>query len=244
MITGDVNKVIDTASARLFTHVSHLMKELETRREEKALTATLQRQAVELKDQLAASQDRISALERSMPRINELEDIVRKSETIITNLETALKAREDGLAELRLQMEKTKIDLETNRRRLGEAVNDLSIRNRLVDKLSRDLTEKELSLAKSLAVIRRLEEDLNRLCPAIEQLAAAEAPQEPTAELQVLSGEVKPEALIVQKAARPPAVTRDEPPPPPPPQEALPDSPAAQNALIEKFKKLISRYDH
>src|SRR2546426_205125 len=63
VITGDVNKAIDTASARLFTHVSHLMKELETRREEKALTVTLQRQVVELKDEVATAQDKIGSLE-------------------------------------------------------------------------------------------------------------------------------------------------------------------------------------
>lgn len=249
VITGDVNKVIDTASARLFNHVSTLMKELETRREEKALTITLQRQVMDLKEQVADAQEKSAALERSMPRIRELEDIVRKSETVIINLEAALKAREDGLAELRVQMEKTKIDLETNKRRLGEAVNDLSIRNRLVDKLSRDLTDKELSLAKSLAVIRRLEEDLNRLCPAIDQLAALESQPAQRKELEEISAEIKQEARAaedeIKQESKPPAVTSDEPPPPPPPPaEPLPESPAAQSALVEKFKKLISRYDH
>jgi hypothetical protein len=69
-----------------------------------------------------------------------------------------------------------KNELEATRRRQAEAYNDLAVRNRLVDKLSKDLTDKELSLAKSLGVIRRLEEDLNRLCPTPAAAPAAQAP--------------------------------------------------------------------
>ncbi len=228
VMTGDVNQVIDTASTRLFSHVSHLMKELENRREERALTLTLQRQLVELKDQLAASSEKISALEGKMPRIAELEEIVRKDETAISNLESALKAREEGLGDLRLQSEKTKMELENTKRRLGETMNDLSIRNRLVDKLSRDLTEKELSLAKSLGVIRRLEEDLNRLCPVVDALAPQEAaPSADSKELPSIPV-LKEDAAPTEGAA--PIVPTDQP--------------AAQGALVNKFKKLMSRYDH
>ncbi|MBI3550940.1 MAG: hypothetical protein HY077_00355 [Elusimicrobia bacterium] len=222
VMTADVNQVIDTASTRLFSQVSHLMKELENRREERALTVTLQRQVVDLKDQLLAAQDKLYGLEGKMPRIAELEEIVRKDETAISNLESALKAREEGLGELRQQTEKTKIELENTKRRLGESLNDLSIRNRLVDKLSRDLTEKELSLAKSLGVIRRLEEDLNRLCPVVDALAAQEPAPAPAQQL--------PSAAA-------------------PAEEAPKEQPAAQGALVDKFKKLMGRsdpgqYDH
>ena len=41
---ADVNSLIDTTSAKLFGHVAGLMKELETRREEKSLILSLQRQ--------------------------------------------------------------------------------------------------------------------------------------------------------------------------------------------------------
>src|SRR5205823_4569572 len=87
VMTTDVNLVLDTASSRLFSHVSHLMKELESRREERALTVTLQRQLLELKEKLAASDEKINALEGKLPRIKELEDIVRKDETAISGLE-------------------------------------------------------------------------------------------------------------------------------------------------------------
>ncbi|MBI4061711.1 MAG: hypothetical protein HY403_09800 [Elusimicrobia bacterium] len=44
---------LDAAGTRLYAHVADLMKELETRREEKSLIAALQRQIAELKRQLA-----------------------------------------------------------------------------------------------------------------------------------------------------------------------------------------------
>ena len=41
VVPGDVNNLIDTASSRLFSHVSDLMKELENRREERAMTQSV-----------------------------------------------------------------------------------------------------------------------------------------------------------------------------------------------------------
>jgi hypothetical protein len=225
VMTTDVNALIDTASARLFSHVSDLMKELENRREERALTVSLQRQIVELKDQITQLRDKNTLLEGRLPRLTELEETNRKSEAAIDNLEKALKAREEGMSELRMQGEKVRGDHEAAKRRLGETLNDLAIRNRLVDKLSRDLTEKELSLAKALAVIRRLEEDLNRIAPAILSTPA------PVAE------EKKPqvEPAPVEEASAPPPLP-EEPP--------IAGQPAAQGALGDFFKKFMTKYDH
>lgn len=217
VMTSDVNALIDGASSRLFGHVAGLMKELENRREERALTDSLQRQLVELQDQLGKAKDTASLLEGRMPRLTELEDTVRKNETTIDGLQQALKAREEGMAELRVQLERARGDVEAGKRRMTEALNDLAIRNRLVDKLSRDLTEKELSLAKALGVIRRFEEDLNRIAP---NAAPAAQPVEET-------------------KAQPAAIVESAPPPLPVPEKA----PEAQNALVSKFKKLIS-LDH
>jgi TolA-binding protein len=236
VMTGDVNKVIDTASARLFTHVSTLMKELENRREEKALTLTLQRQVVELQDKFQDAQGKIDSLEGRLAKISELEESVRKDLAQIQSLESALKAREEGLSELRLNSEKIKFEMETTKRRLGESLNDLSIRNRLVDKLSRDLTEKELSLAKSLGVIRRLEEDLNRLCPIVDTLPV-------TAAAPVDKVETKEEVQPLEPVA---PVESAEAPVESVPAADLPpvDQPAAQGALVKKLGKFFSRYDH
>ena len=71
-----------------------------------------------------------------------------------------------------MMFERMRGDFEGSKRRVQETESDLGIRNRLVDKLSRDLSDKEFSLAKALGVIRRLEEDLNRLCPFARDVAA------------------------------------------------------------------------
>ena len=252
--SADVDSLLDQTSARLFSHVSSLMKELDSRREEKALTASLQRELVELSEQQRAARARVSELELKLTRVNELEETARRDALRIESLEQSLKAREDALGELRVSGEKTRMELDNAKRRLSEALNDLAIRNRLVDKLSRDLTEKELSLAKSLGVIRRLEEDLNRLCPqpepatqgaAAQEAAAAEAPADQAVPLA-------PEPAAADAPAEPALASAAPPAQPARPVDPLtasvmdkdPESPAAHSALIDKFKKLISKYDH
>lgn len=76
----DVDAMIDTASTRLFSHVADLMKELENRREEKALGLSLQRQIVDLKGQLQDSREKAAMAESRLPRITELEEARRKDE--------------------------------------------------------------------------------------------------------------------------------------------------------------------
>lgn len=237
-VAGDVDQLLDQTSARLFSHVSSLMKELDSRREEKALLQTLQRQLVELKDQLDSARGRGAELETRLLRVGELEEAGRRDALRIEKLESSLKAREDGLGELRIQLEKARNEHENSKRRLGEALNDLAIRNRLVDKLSRDLTEKELSLAKALALIRRLEEDLHRLSPADEApVEAAPVQNEPAA--------VEPEPQLAQapEETAPVAAAPLEPLT----ASVLPkdsDTPAAHGALVEKFKSLFGKLDH
>lgn len=248
---GDVDALIDGASARLFSHVADLMKELENRREERALTQSVQRQLVDLKDQLTRAREEKALLESRQPRISELEEAVRKDQERIQSLELSLKAREDGAAELRSQLERSRTDLEAARRRLGEALNDLAIRNRLVDKLSRDLTEKELSLAKALGVIRRLEEDLHRLMPGSALAAAvteavapvAQAPKPAAVEALPEIPVLPPAPPVPEAVAAAPAYTTDEPPAPAPLPELPAEAPAAQNAIIDVFKRFISSKD-
>ncbi len=176
---SEVDALLDTASTRLFSHVADLMKELETRRDEKSLIVSLQRQISALKDELNAARETVSMLELRVPRIAELEEALRKEQAHVTQLQAGVAARDNQLSEARVAAERTKMELENAKRRVQETDNDLAIRNRLVDKLSHDLSEKELSLAKSLGVIRRLEEDLNKLCPSPELLKPAPAPARP-----------------------------------------------------------------
>lgn len=257
---ADVDQLLDQTGARLFSHVSSLMKELEGRREERALTQSLQRELVSLKEQLLEARGQAAALHDKLARVAELEESSRRDAQAIERLESSLKAREEAMNEQRMQAERTRMELETLKRRLGEALNDLAIRNRLVDKLSRELTEKELSLAKSLGMIRRLEEDLNRLDPVSDvegsapRQAEAPAPAAPPALRPEPVGEAAPPPFPVPApaAVEPGEAPKEEPTVASAPVDPLtasvmpadPEKPAAQNALVEKFKKLISRYDH
>jgi hypothetical protein len=267
--SSDVDALIDSASTKLFSHVADLMKELENRREEKGLITSLQRHIAAMKEELAQTRERANLLEMRLPRIPELEESHRKSQAAIETLQTSLLTREQALNEARIAAEKNKNEAEAAKRRLQETVNDLTVRNRLVDKLSKELSEKELSLAKSLGVIRRLEEDLNRLCPDPAVIAAAAAPPrpvEPTPPPQAYSRtESEPPALTgpaippapepfvpLQAAPVDPAApahvpppltpyTLDEPAPPPPYLESMPPSetPKAQQALVNLLKRIF-----
>jgi hypothetical protein len=163
--SSDVNALIDSTSTKLFSHVADLMAELESRREEKGLIVSLQRHVAALTEELAQTRERSDLLEMRLPRIAELEETHRKSQAALEALQSSLLTHERSLNEARAAAEKSTSEAEAAKRRLQETLNDLALRNRVVDTLSKNLGEKELSLVKSLSVIRRLEEDLNRLCP-------------------------------------------------------------------------------
>ncbi len=269
--SNEVDALLDTASTRLFSHVADLMKELETRRDEKSLIVSLQRQISALKQELAQSREAVTMLEMRVPRIAELEESQRKDHASLAQMQVNLSARENALADLRVASEKLRNEFDAAKRRLVETENDLGIRNRLVDKLSHDLSEKELSLAKALGVIRRLEEDLNRLCPSPDLLkpavpapVRAAPPPSPTARPAVTPFvPVEPVAPIAARAAEPEpqpnkvlsvpefktpapgAFTNDEPPPTPPYLEPHPtDPPKAQQALMNFLRKVFPGQSH
>lgn len=160
--------------------------------------------------------------------------VQRTDRAVLAQLQADLAARERQLSELRITSEKTRGELESSKRRLEETETDLGIRNRLVDKLSRELSEKDLSLAKALGLIRRLEEDLKHLCPAPEKIEPAAA--------TVLS---VPEAKTPVSAPPPAAFTSDDPPPPPPYLEPpAPEPPQAQQALMSLLRKVFPGQTH
>jgi len=228
---ADVDQLIDTAGSRIFSHVADLMKELENRREEKALILSLQRQILDLKDRLLEARERAAKLEDTMPRITELEEAARKNEDRIQSLEAALQGRDAAVTELRIHLEKATNELENAKLRLGETSDDLAIRNRLVDKLSRELTDKELSLAKALGLLRRFEEDLHRICPEA-------MPPESREQIRQLSAPPAPQTPL------PAAYTTDEPPKLPEVIAPAPQQPAAHNALIDFLKKIVNNPEH
>lgn len=268
---SEVDSLLDTASTRLFSHVADLMKELETRRDEKSLIVSLQRQISALKQELSQSREHATMLEIRLPRLAELEEAQRKHDAAQALLQNSLTSREAQLNEARIAQERLRGELDAAKRRVQEGESDLGIRNRLVDKLSHDLSEKELSLAKALGVIRRLEEDLHLLCPTAEILKTkpsdiaappapapvrASAPPPPVAN-QVLSvPEFKtptPEYTTPAPEAKTPlpdltsAFTSDDPPPPPPylePNHMSAEEPKAQQALMGFLRKVFPGPSH
>jgi len=245
---ADVDSMLDTASNRLFSHVADLMKELENRREERALSTSLQRQIAALKEELAQTRERANMLEMRLPRIAELEESHRKDHESLQSLQASLQSREQALNDARIAMEKLKNESEAIKRRLVETQNDLTMRNRLVDKLSKELSDKELSLAKSLGLIRRMEEDLNRLCPGGLPAASAPAAAKPE---PVLPAGPSVQPLVELEASPAPAdlpsasFTTDEPPPTPPYLEpASEDRPKAHQALVNLIRKAFPGQPH
>lgn len=241
---ADVDSMLDTAGNRLFSHVADLMKELENRREERALSVSLQRQVSVLKEELTQTRERANALELRLPRIAELEESQRKDHESLQSLQASLQSREQALNESRIGSEKLRNELEAARRRLQETQNDLTMRNRLVDKLSKELSDKELSLAKSLGLIRRMEEDLNRLCPGVVPGAGASKPARQESEPAV-TPVVELEASAPHEELPASPFTTDEPPPTPPYLEPAPgDRPKAHQALISLIKKAFPGQPH
>ncbi len=258
--SADVDAMIDGAGSRLFSHVADLMKELESRREEKALILSLQRQIMALKEELGAAQERANMLEMRLPRIAALEESSRKDQAALESAQKSLAEREAALNEARVLAEKMKNELEATKRRLHETTNDLTLRNRLVDRMSKELSEKELSLAKSLGLIRRFEEDLERLCPDPAVLAAAaaaraqlsaRAPAAAAEPPKRSEPEIPPAPAPLAESSHeagklppsPTPYTVDEPPPTPPYLE--PHAPAvegqqkAQGALVDFIKRIF-----
>jgi hypothetical protein len=255
--SNEVDALLDTASTRLFSHVADLMKELETRRDEKSLIVSLQRQISTYKNELARMRETTATLEIRIPRIAELEEALRKDRASLAQLQEQLPAREGQLNEMRMTFERMRGDLDGAKRRAQESENDLGIRNRLVDKLSHDLSEKELSLAKALGVIRRLEEDLNRLCPSpeLQRPASAVPPVAPVRQAPPPPPPSAPEIVepIVNRVLSVPefktpmpapitaTFTNDDPPLAPAylePQHTI-ETPKAQQALMSFLRKVF-----
>lgn len=262
---ADVDSLIDNASTKLFSHVADLMKELESSRDERVQFKALQRQLAALKDDLSGARERGDLLEARLARVPELEDALRKITTELEALKTAGSSKDQALAELRAGLEKMRSELEASRRKAQESANDLATRNRLIEKLSKDLSDKEISLAKSLGVIRRLEGSLRSMRPDARPASAEpeehkqpphppkrlpppprepERPAPPPPELDDLVDEdpiepppqKPPRPHAVEDAPKPPAKL----PPAPPRTRPAPKEPAKpQEALLKLLQKIF-----
>ncbi len=181
----DVDALIDTASAKLFGHVSDLMRELESHREEKALVVSLQRQLSAVREELGHARERADMLEVRLPRIAELEETVRHAREALEATQIAAQSaaaeRDAARAEGRVSAEavqRYKSEIDAAQHRLQELSSETSGRQQRVDQLTVELSAKELSLAKALGVITRLQREMQRLSPEHPPAPPA-APQEP-----------------------------------------------------------------
>lgn len=132
----NIDAFLDSTETRLFGHVAQLIKELGNRREERALIDELQ---------------------------NRLLEAERSGKAQQLAWEAARKKAEETIAALRQELENSRNELTQTQDRLAETASELDARSHLAEKLSAELAEKELRLAKSLAMIQRLEQALQRL---------------------------------------------------------------------------------
>jgi hypothetical protein len=172
----DPNSILNDASTRIFQHVSELMKELENRREERALTQSLQRQVVELKNELLASRERNKYLQDRAELIPGFEERERKLQELTAGLRTELQEREQTAAENGKQIKALSDELEAARRGETGLAEDLKRQTRLAGEISSQLAAKEFTLVKAFGVIRRLEAVLADILPGAVSGIAREVP--------------------------------------------------------------------
>ena len=235
----DVNAFIDATGSKLFHHVSRIVKELENRREEQELLRRLELEIMDLKARVEEADARViereSQIQAGKARIADLEKTLEQEKERGKVLEISSAREGQQTASLRVELGKAKADHESLQKRVSDLQNDLAIRNRLVNKLSLELTEKELQLAKSLGIIRKLEEDLPQLgFPSAASKAHAKAAESPE------KGKPSPAAAPGRPAkAQPtaPASSSDAP-------AQVPEENLAHKALVERLKKLVSRHTH
>lgn len=157
------DELLSESSHKLFRHVTDLMQELENRREEKAMAKTLQRQLGEVKDELLRTRERAQQLElevgaarganeREAALAQQLEGIraqLKERQTEITALNDQLHGQRQELARYRTQAEEL---LETNKQLTRQR-----------DDLTKELAEKDATLARALGLIKRMESELDEL---------------------------------------------------------------------------------
>jgi hypothetical protein len=194
----DPNDILNDSSSRLFRHVSDLMKELENRRAERAMTQSLQRQVVELKNEILAMRERNQYLQDRADLIPGFQEREERLEKDLESTRQRLQEREARLRAHEGELGKTKEALESAKKGEESLSGELKRQAQILEDMSQQLAQKEFTLAKAFGVIRRLEEVLGDLLPSSVSGISEEVPG------------YKSESA---------------PPPPPPPQNPLPEEP-------------------
>lgn len=208
--------VLNDSSQRIFRHVTELMKELENRREERALTQSLQRRVAELTGELNALRERATYLQSRSDLIPGFQDRERELQEALARARADLHETRGGAERLDADLAKTASDLLATRRHLEEARAESAEREKHLSSVSKRLSEKEASLAKAFGVIRRLEETLGELLPGAmagisRRVPVQQAPEPPP---------TRPEPAVDEAVV--------EPEPGPEPVRSEPEEPAAE----------------
>ncbi|MFA5140549.1 MAG: hypothetical protein WC728_15070 [Elusimicrobiota bacterium] len=209
----DANDILNDSSARIFRHVTELMKELENRREERALTQSLQRQVVSLKNEIMALRERIAYLGERTELIPGFEEREKGLQEALVRLRGDIQERDRAIAELEGKLKSSAEDLERGRRDGKSLSDDLKAQTRLAEELGQQLAAKEFTLAKAFGIIRRLESTLGEIVPGDLAGIRRELPElgpEQPAKVVPMKEQEEP---VVASAPEEPAPVVDEAPP-------------------------------
>ena len=250
-VAKDADDILNDSGARIFRHVTELMKELDDRREERALTQSLQRQALSLKNEIMALRERIAYLEERAELIPGFEEREKGLQDSITRLRGDLQERDRSIAELEGRLKSSAEELERGRRSAQGLSDDLKAQARLAEELGAQLAAKEFTLAKAFSLIRRLETLLGEMLPAgaqtelrreSQELAPGPEPQ-PQEDVTPVKEEEGPPAPESGPVPDVPFPVEDEAPPAPPhiaKQVPVPWQHAMQN-LAAKVREAFRR---
>lgn len=208
----DPNDILSDSSSRIFSHVSDLMKELENRRDERGMHQSLQRQVVELKNELLALRERNAYLTERSDLIPGFQDREAKISKDIESIRIRIQERDAAIRHAESNMAKALDEMEQAQRRETAVTGELKRQSETMEELAKTLAQKEFTLAKAFGVIRRLEEVLGEILPSSIAGISREVPG---------LHEVQAE--------------KEEPPPPPPPQEAPPEPVAQPEIQVRKI---------
>lgn len=171
------DEILNDSSQRLFRHVTELMKELENRREERALTQSLQRRVADLSNELTALRERATYLQSRADLIPGFQDREKELQEGLARARADLHETRQGAERLDADLGRALSDLQTARRAIENLKTEACERENLLKDASARLAEKEATLAKAFGVIRRLEESLYELLPGVTAGISREVPE-------------------------------------------------------------------
>lgn len=224
--------ILNDSSQKIFRHVTELMKELENRREERALNQSLQRRVSELSGELTALRERAGYLQGRADLIGGFQDREREMQEALARARADLHETRAGAARLDADLAQSLAELQTARRAIEQLKSEAGEREGILSDLSRRLSEKEAMLAKAFGLIRRLEESLAELLPGATSGIAREAPSYPMPhEAAPAKAEAAPQPPVVPAPIEDIAPAPPEVIPAPPEAELMPLPPPWQEKL-------------